>query len=467
MSISFTNSTGNIFNIFGKCGLLVKQMRSYQNSQKTNLTDTSVGLVAQLNAQSDIQALVGGSYIGILNGASAAGALASTVARQEVNRAVFLDNPRIAQNLQSLQVVTSIQEVIRQMKLAGATVLSMTIGATPSSFTGTGNGIVVASTKRPLDGLVLENSYAENLLLTCTTDSYTGGATAGNETFKLTGTGAAGTVFDFNWPLGSNSQASLSAINGAKDNSAGNILTNSGFDKFTSNVPNKWTLVTGVAGTNIAQESTLVYDGTAALKIIGDGSNLTEIKQQFSSTAGTLGSLSPLKQYGFNIFIRRDAVAAGQGILTIQLADQNGTTINDANGVANSFTVDLTALGVNYASFTGVFRTPNILPTSQFLRIRLTTALTSGRAVYLDLGSMGLMTQAYTSGPFVSIHRGSTNFTKNDYATVNVTNSRGAAGTIDTFQTAFFRLFFPEVLNNEFLLPSNSSNPSIPDSLIS
>src|SRR5438309_2139320 len=131
MALAFANSTGNIFNRFGKLGLLVKQMDSYQSSQLTNFTNTSTGVVAQYNGESDIQSLIGSSYVGLLNGASSIGATASNVARSTINRMIFRDNPRLAQNLQSLQVVTSIQEVIRQMKLAGATILSMTIGTTP------------------------------------------------------------------------------------------------------------------------------------------------------------------------------------------------------------------------------------------------------------------------------------------------------------------------------------------------
>src|SRR5437867_1559444 len=109
---------------------------------------------------------------------------------------VFRDNPRLAQNLQSLQLTASIQEVIRQMKVAGASVLAMTVTGTPivvgspgPHFAGIGNGILNVSTKRSFDGLTLENAFAENLTFVCNADSYLSGRQAGNESFRVTGAG--------------------------------------------------------------------------------------------------------------------------------------------------------------------------------------------------------------------------------------------------------------------------------------
>jgi hypothetical protein len=378
---------------------------------------------------------------------------------------VFRDNPQLNQTLQSVNTLTSLYEVIRQMKVAGASVLAMTVASSTGSFTGVGNGIIVASTKRPLDGLTLENAFAENLLLTCSSDSYSGSATAGNEGMQISGTGNQSDVFAFNWPLGSNCSASLSVINGNANNSQGNLLTNSGFETWTSNVPNNFSLTVGAGGTNIFQENTLNYDGVSSCRLTGDApGTLTSFNQQFNLSTGTSGTLSTLSQYAFNVFVRRDSVAAGAGVMTIDLVDQNGTVILDANGVANSFTINLTALTTIYTAYNVVFRTPAILPTSQYLRFHLTTALTNGRSVYFDKASMGLMTQTYISGPFLSVHAGSTPFLQGDYSSVTIANSRGSGGTLSTWQTLLAQLF-PQVIQNEILFPS-SSVPTISDALI-
>ncbi len=479
--ISFANSPGLLFNRLGKIGLLIRQLGSYQASQLVNMTDTTNGVVAQFNTESDIQAIMGSGYLGVLAGSGGAvGSICQTLARQTANRVVYRDNPRLGQTLTSDNTLASLQEIIRQMKLAGATVLAMTITGTPIQFTifnsNIGNGVINYSVKRGLDGLVMENTFAEQVQVLCIADSYSGSAIAGNEGFTVTGQGAQNDLFAFNYPLGSNCQAALNVINANANVSQGNILQNSGFGIFanTPNVPDSFTLDVGVAGTNVAQETTLVYGGASALKVIGDGTagvgTYTQLSQLFgagSSALGTTQTLSPLTQYSLAIWARRDAIAAANGQWVIELVDQNGVVINDQAGVPNTITIDLTALTVNYAPYTMIIRTPKILSTSQSLRMRMpaNNALTTGRAVYFDTMGMGLTTQLYNSGPSLAIHSGSVPFAIGDYGYCTFTNSRGAGNTLNTFQTLMARLFPAEVMGNQLLIPS-SSVPNVADALI-
>ena len=452
------------FNALGKLGALVKNMRAYQETQQPALIDTITGAVAQFEAESDVQALIGTSYISQLNNPGAIGALAAGVASAIVNRKVFRDNPRAGQTLQQNSLVLSLQEVIRQMRAAGATVLAMTITALPSAFTGTGNGAVVASVRRPFDGLVLENSFAENMLLTCAADSYTGGALEGNEGFALTGPGRETNPFAFDWPSGSGAQTSLAAIDGNSDFGSGNLLVNSGFENWTGAALDDFSITVGAYGTQIVEETSIIYDGESAVRLVGDGSTLTAFDQEFDADDGTPAQLAPLTQYSCNLFLRRDGSAAAAGTLAVELVDGDGTVILDENGASNTFTIALTMLTTSYTAYNGVFRTPTILPDEAHLRLRQTVALSAGRSVYLDKLSLGIMTQAYVSGPFVALHAGSIPFVTEDFATVAVTNSRGAAGTLSTFQTLLARLF-PLMIASEFLLPS-AAVPTISDSLI-
>lgn len=461
MSLSFANAIGNLFNRLGKMGAVVKQLRSYQNTQNTSITDPTSGITAQLNAEPDVQAIIGNSYIGLLNAVGGAGYTMQNAAQATLNRMVFRDNPQQGQTLQSGDVTKSLTEVIRQMEVAGATVLAATVGASVGSWTGTGNGAIVVSTKRPKDGKTLEDAFAEDITLKVNSDSYSGSATAGREGITITGEGRQSDYFAFDWPLGSNANSSLSVIDGASDNTNGNMLTNSGFDNWTDSSPDSWTIVAGTPGTDIVEEVTLILGSGSALKIIGDGSTTLEWKQQFDTTANALSTLS---QYGFNVYLRRDGTAAGAGELVVSLVDGTNTIINDANGVANSLTIDLTALTLDYTAYNVSFRTPAILPSEQYIRFQTTTPLTNTRAVYLDLGGMGGMTQAYTSGPYLSVFAGGTPFLIGDYAMVTITNSRGSGGTLDTWQTLFSR-FFPQKITSELLLPS-SSTPTISDTLI-
>ncbi len=471
MALVFSNSPGAIFNILGRCGKAIAAMRTYQATQRINLVDATVGLIAQLNAYADIQAVVGAGYLSQLSLPEGVASFVQGVAAQAVNRAVFLDNPRPNQNLTQLNVPASLKEIIRQMKVQGASVLraGATISGGTFSAPSNGNGVAVASLTRPFDGALLENAYAENLLLTCNSDSFLGGATLGNEGFSLVGAGSQSDPFAFNWPLGSNCSLSLSAANGNANNSQGNLLTNSGFELFTTtpNIPDNWLLTTGVAGTHLFQETSVVFAGSSALRLKGDGSNLTSWQQPFGVTPGTLGTLSPLSQYAFNVYMRRDGVAAGAGLLQVDLVDGGGVIIKDAGGNNNSTTIDLTGTGpltTVYGAQNVSFRTPEILPAQQSLRFHLINPLTAGRQVYFDTAALAGMSQCYTQGPFVALFSGASPFLQNDFCVIPCVNTRGGAGTLSSFQALWY-LLFPDAANNELLLPS-SATPTISDTLI-
>lgn len=466
MTLSFSSAIGNLFNRLGKVGALVKNLRSYLSTQLTAMTDPSTGVEGQYNSEPDLQAVMGSAYIGILSGTGGSlGGTVQSLAHDTVNRMVFRDNPQPGQSLTSSNNLASLQEMIRQMKVSGASVLAVAVAATPGSFTGVGNGAVVASTKRPVDGLVLENTFAENILLVCSSDSYSGSRSAGNETIQVTGAGNQSDVFAFNWPLGSNCRSSLTVIDGNTSNGRGNLLTNSGFATWVAGAPSNFIVDAGSA--TISQETGLVYDGTSALKITGDGTTLTALRQPFGNgTTGTAGTLSPLSQYAVNVYLRRDGAAAANGTLTIDLVDAGNNVLNDQNNAANSFSINLTQLTTSYQAFGGVFRTAQILTATPFLRLRLTgTPLTVNRGVYLDKLAMGQMTRCYTGGPSLACFAGSIPLASGDYLMVAVTNGRGAAGTLDTWQTLAWRMF-PEFASSELLLPSSSS-PTLSDTLIS
>jgi hypothetical protein len=467
MSISFASATGNLMNRWGKLGNVIKALLSYQSSQLTNLIDTSSGIVAQLDSEPDIQAIIGASYIDILNstGGTVGGTLQQTAAAI-ANRIVYRDNPQFNQTLTDANLIASLIEIIRQMKQQGATILAQTITATPStsseseggSFNGAGNGIIVASVVRPVDGLTLQNCFAETIKIECSQDSYVGGATAGNESFSVTGVGEQTDVLAFNWPLGSNCSTQLNAIDGNSDNTSGNLLTNSGFSEFTDDVPDNWDLVEGTGGTNVFQENSIVYDGSSsALRVQGVTGETFYLRQLFND--GDAG------KYAFNIYMRRGGAAPATGQWTVDLVDENEVVINDEAGNPNSFNIDLTTLTIYYTGKTGIFRTPLALPNTVYLRIRETVTLEDGVSVYADKAAFGGMTQCYVSGPFLAVFSGGILFEQGDYGTCVITNSRGSGGTLSTWATLLQQLFFDTIMDNELIFPY-SATPSISDGLI-
>lgn len=468
MSISIVGTPASLFNVLGRIAAVVKNLRAYQDQQLSAMIDPSVGIVAGLDDEADVQAVTGAGYIGALSSSGGSvGPLMQQQAAAVVNRLVFRDAPRLGQTLTQSSTLASLQEVIRQMKAGGFTVRRCSVSCVPGVFSApaTGDAVITASAVRPFDGLPLENVYAEQVNVVCDQDSYLGGATAYQESMRITGTGSQGDVFGFDWPLGSNASMNLGLIDGAVDAGGGNLLTNSGFDAFTDDVPDNWTVINGTAGTDFAEETSSIFRGASALKLIGTASaTLVSLRQGFDSTAGTVGQLGAAQQVSLAVWMRRDALALASGTLRVSLLDGNGNVMSDQAGNANVQDFDLTTLTVDYAPFTAVFRTPLSI-TGASLQFELTVAVPDGRAVYLDLMSLGLMGQMYTSGPFFAGHSGQVPSVVNDQTSVQILNGRGAGGTLDTWQTALARLF-PEVIGNELLFPSSNS-PNVADSLIS
>jgi hypothetical protein len=468
--LSFANAPGNLFNRLGKLGKIISQIQTYQLAQYQNLVNPTTGAYPQFVSEPDIQSLIGSQFLSQLSGPESVSSLCQQVAQQIINRMVFRDNPQISQTLSQLNILTSINEVIRQMNVQGATVLQQTITATPSTYTGTGTGGIAVCVKRASDGRSLEHCLAETLLVTCTSDSYLGGTTAGAESFTITGTGAETDLFAWDFPMGSNSSNTVTQVlSSDSQNASGNLLNNSNFATWSTvtNFPTNWDILSGVAGTSLVKETANTYGSGYAVRIVGDGSSTPSFSQTFNNgTTGTGIQLPAQYVMGWCVFLRSTTGADSTGTLTVDLVDVNNAVVYDNAGNLNSKSISLTTLGTSYTAFSGYFLTPTVLPSTLKFRISASSAPGVGDDVLIANLSATTMTQLYNYGPYVSLHYGSTPFIQGDFATIPVTNSRGSGGTLNTFQTLFMRLFDPYVLNNNIILPS-SSMPTISDNLMS
>jgi len=348
-------------------------------------------------------------------------------------------NPRTLQNALTI--------LISQMVGSGDTVNANTVSvATATGGSNVGNAVIAASIKNAA-GVLQEYVFAETLTAKCITDSQSGG-TAGAEFWTLTGDLAATSgSLGWDWPAGSGASVGIQA----KTASAG-LLTNGSFETWTlTDIPDGWSIVVGTASATVFQTTSVVYRDSSALRILGNASELTSLRQQ-------LTGLKPATIYCFNLFQRVSAVPAA-GVLSIDLYD-GSSIINDDAGTANQTTKALTASTTSYAALNGFFRTPSVLPANIYLRVRLTTALDSGKSVYIDELCLTTPVQTYAGGPYVAIFAGSTSSVKNDSFTVTVSNDWG--GKLQTAAEAFFGM-----RNLGLQLPSNGSgSETIPDSLV-
>jgi hypothetical protein len=445
MSIQLVG-TGGLFTRLGKIGLTLKDTNAYQSTTLANDVNGVAGQYtgSDLSIIGDIETTLNGSQ-------QAAGSILNqlqTIAGNTLNQMVYNDNPLLSKS----DTTASLNELIRQMKLNAQSVQSSTVSATiTANGSNLGTGVVVASLTGT-DGLTLENVIPENITVKCIQDSSGSPSNAGNETFSATGQVAAPTALDWRWPIGSAGTTTLTCLN---PNASGAIVQNGDFENFTSNTPNNWSILVGTAGTTVLK-ATSGYTGAGALQYVGNGTEQTSIAQAIT--------VQPDTGYHWNLWQKVDVVPAA-GVLEVSLVDGSNAVILDNNGNSNAVTLNLhTGSTTSYASFGGSFRTPHVLPATVKLRVRLSTAMSSGSNLFIDRLAMGQATQLYQCGPYLSIFSGAANFYAGDYFTVGITNNHGGASDLRNFQTLMFRLF-PQMQANKLLLPSSGS-PTISNSLI-
>jgi hypothetical protein len=172
--------------------------------------------------------------------------------------------------------------------------------------------------------------------------------------------------------------------------------------------------------------SAYVFKGGKALQFVGDGSQLTSI-------ACPIFGLTALQQLAFCGWFTTDSAPAA-GSLRVDLWD-GSAVINDAQGVANSLTIDPTALTGSFVAYTAIFRTPRVLPPIVYLRFRVETAMTNTKNVFADHFALRPMEPMYAGGPEFALFSGSNllpfrkgnDVVQPDSFSVAVTNGREGA----------------------------------------
>jgi hypothetical protein len=183
-----------------------------------------------------------------------------------------------------------------------------------------------------------------------------------------------------------------------------------------------------------------VIRGGRALKIIGDSSQLTAL---YYPVTGIVKAT----EYAVNLWTLLDVVPAA-GVLVVDLVDGvGGTVLDDDQATANTLSIDLTGEDTFYQSHPVVFRTPSAMPPTTYIRLRLSTAITTGSILYVDELCMVAMTEMYAGGLFAAAFSGPDDFEVGDTATVVVTNAM--AGELHTWANRTWSL-----RQNRQLLPS-------------
>lgn len=326
------------------------------------------------------------------------------------------------------------------------------LGSVTAGGLNVGNGGLVASLAAA-DGSFQPYVFDEDVRFVCSGDVSTG-STQYAEPFAVT-TPAAAQELAWNWPGGSGVSSSLSSIDPASDNAAGNLLTNSDFNTFTvANTPDSWTISVGTPGTDIlAGGSGQAYAGGNCLNLVYQAAGpLTELRQTVS--------LRPLTAYTFSLMGKKTAGLSGAGALRLALVNAaTGTVLTDPQGNACSTTFTLSGWTTGYVRKSLTTWTPRVMPTTAALQIKVTTAIAdAANGIYLDWGALNAMTQLYVGGPFVSLFSGATSWQQGDTLTLPVNNA------YDGLLVAMADRLF-SMRQNGYVVPTSGS-PTVADSLL-
>jgi hypothetical protein len=268
----------------------------------------------------------------------------------------------------SSTLLESLKAWIAAMKAGGYYFDANTVAGTPTQTSLTGTGLIVVDVKDG-DGYALQNLIAETLRIRVVDTT-----TAGAEVLQVLGEANEPDKLAYRWPKGSGSNGRYTSVAPGADG----IIAGGDFETFTvANTPDGWTLQVGAAGTDFFSENTHVYEGSKSLKILGDGSTLPRMRQLLD-----VDLLTAKQPYAFVIAGKMSA-APSTGVLTIDLHD--GTSvIADEKGTNQSTTIDLTTLGTSFVLKSFVARLPDPKPAAVYLRIHTSTAIESGKSLYLD-----------------------------------------------------------------------------------
>lgn len=462
---------GHIFGRFGDAAAYVGNTANARvlsgatlvNAVATLEADYAAGTADYATIEGIQQALTSqqGNQNGWLTYLASPGSASGGLAQRTVISMVNADSPQLSKDLK-----TALQVLVQQMTgVASINASSVAVGAQTAVGTPNGNPVLVGSTKRG-DGLVCQTIFPETLTFLVTKDSQ-GGATLNQESLSVVGAAALDPK-SYLWPGGSGVSATMSLVDAQQNNAGGNLLQNSDFTSFsTANVPDNWTLVVGAAGTDVFNGgSANAYSATGggSLQFTGTGSALLDaVTQQFATTpsssvggGGTAAKLTPNTQYALNLWLKTSATPAA-GVAEFALIDGGGNVVNDSQSVANSATKSLTAVSTSFVNVNAVFRTPALLPSTVKLRIRLSTAIDSGKSVYFARVALTPMGQLYAGGPSFAGFSANTKVLVGDSWTSAVTNTYGL------FAQYLERAFGMRALGVQ--LPYAGS-PTISDSLI-
>lgn len=377
----------------------------------------------------------------------------------QVASGVVIDSVRTHDPLIPADLSQCVAELVRQMKLDNRTVRGMSNTVSVSDPSNR-NTVLVAMRNR--DGGENQFTLAETVRLEVVSDSYTGGASPGNEQFTVITRAASSNIYNHDYPGGSGSGISLQRVNTTAAIGEGNLLENGMFQTPLSTdagIPDTWESEGGYGSAGVHWKV-----DPAGARITGNPASDVRLRQEI------IGGVTARNVYAFH-FRASAPVALTTGTLAVDLVDASGNILVDDTNNYLAASINLNTLTAAPAVVSGNFVIGSKTPAPVFLRIRCTTA--ENTVVLLDRVVLAEMSELYAGGPFVAV-LGTASQPVSSGERIDIVFTRALSAVVsgspssipyssNTFQVLLDRLFGTG--SGGFTLPY-SNTPNISDTLI-
>ena len=339
-----------------------------------------------------------------------------------------------------------------------------------------GNGIFVVYAMSPVRNMTnatvfdMPSVKSETIRTTVIADANTQNVLQRQEVYQVEGERSVPN-FHEEWPKGSGIKALGRGVGANYDHgstTSKNVCANSDFEEFESNIPVRWTRVTGTAGTHIELVAD-PYIGTNALKLSGDGSTNPNIKQNLDDQTASAGRIHPDCAYTICAAVKRNATAPAVSLI-ISLRDASNNILNsEVAGRACNLVVETGDIGTSFALFHQCVFTPSEVPAGCYIDIRFSGNVANNSEITVDELTIAKMDQAAPGTPYYQLISGSTPFLQQDEFTTAVTNrivvgSSGGGTTSDGELALEFERFFG--LGSRGIVLPSATGENIADSVI-
>lgn len=456
------DGTNGLFTRLGALIYMMDAVRTHQNNLKTLLANVQ-GEYSSTDAWM-IDSLSGNIEARIAQSGGVLDDVRMAAERTLVEMCFAEANTSGAANvMRSKTLHDALTWLIRQMDTDAEDVNGTTITKSSAAYAASnvGNGVFVYSTEAPnvLLGSTNEwpNIRTETLEARCIQDAVNGAVLAGAETFEIRGQPAYPGL-DYRFPAGSGSTTIINTINASVDGGrpGQNILTNSDFEDQTSNLPDRWSIVTGTAGTHFTTETgaTNIWRGAKSLRLEAGTGGTFNIRQPIGSASGTFGRLTPDRCYVFAFAAKKDGSATGN--IRLSVKDASGNIIDSGNF---AYSQDVSALTSSMVLKSLTLRAPRNVPLDAYFHLESTTTIAVAD-VFIDEIIFAELMPIGNGGQAVGMIAGSTDWRVDDNGRFTFTNNDEGA-----FVRAFDRLF--DMYGKGLSLPQDyAGTETIADSLI-